>query len=88
VKTRNRKHIREVAVSQFKAKCLALLTEVSKTHTPLRVTRRGQPIADVVPPSAEEHGNSWIGSMSGRMEILGDVVSPVIDPRTIEALND
>ena len=88
MKARNRKQIREVAISEFKAKCLSLLAEVNKTRTPLRVTRRGKPIADVVPASSAEHAKSWIGSMSGSMEILGDVVSPVIDTRTIEALKD
>lgn len=30
----NKKGIREVAISEFKAKCLSLLDEVSKTKTP------------------------------------------------------
>ena len=88
MKARNKTQIREVAISEFKAKCLSLLAEVNKTRTPLRVTRRGKPVADVVPASSEEHAKSWIGSMSGSMAIVSDVVSPVIDLATIEALND
>jgi prevent-host-death family protein len=88
MKARNKTHIREVAISEFKAKCLSLLAEVNKTRTPLRVTRRGKPVADVVPASSEEQGKSWIGSLSGSMEILGDVVSPVIDLAAIEALKN
>lgn len=88
MKARNKTQIREVAISEFKAKCLSLLAEVNQTRTPLRVTRRGKPIADVVPASSEEHRKSWIGSLSGSMEILGDVVSPVIDLATIEALKN
>jgi prevent-host-death family protein len=81
-----KKPIQQIAISKFKAKCLSLLQEVSKTKTPLRVTRRGKPIADVVPASSEGDERSWIGSMSGSVELVGDVVSPVIDMEAIEAL--
>jgi prevent-host-death family protein len=80
------KPVQKIAISEFKAKCLALLEEVRKTKTPLRVTRRGKAIADVIPASPEGEGRSWIGSMAGSMEITGDVVSAVIDRREIEAL--
>jgi prevent-host-death family protein len=82
----NKKPIQESAISKFKARCLSLLQEVSKTKTPLRVTRRGKPIADVIPASSEGDERSWIGSLSGSVEIVGDVISPVIDIETIEAL--
>jgi prevent-host-death family protein len=81
-----KKPMREIAISKFKAKCLSLLQEVSKTKTPLRVTRRGKAIADVIPSASEGDERSWIGSLAGSVDILGDVVSPVIDMETIEAL--
>jgi prevent-host-death family protein len=83
---RNKKPIQEIAISKFKVKCLSLLQEVSKTKTPLRVTRRGKPIADVIPASSEGDERSWIGSLSGSVDIVGNIVSPVIDTETIEAL--
>ncbi len=83
-----KRSIQEISISEFKAKCLALLDEVNKTKTPLRVTRRGKPIADVIPASSEAEGRSWIGSMSGSIDIVGDIVSPVIDIEAIEALNN
>jgi prevent-host-death family protein len=86
--SRNKKPIQEIAISKFKAKCLSLLEEVSKTKTPLRVTRRGKPIADVIPASSEAEERSWIGSLSGSVEIVGDIVSPVIDLDAIEALKN
>jgi len=85
---KSKNSIQEVAISEFKAKCLSLLEQVSKTKTPLRVTRRGKAIADVIPASAEAEERSWIGSMSDSVEIIGDIVSPVIDTETIEALKD
>jgi hypothetical protein len=36
--------------------------------------------------SSEGDERSWIGSLSGSVEIVGDVISPVIDIETIEAL--
>jgi len=86
MKNKNEKPIREIAISKFKARCLSLLEEVSKTRTPLRVTRRGKAIADVIPTSSEAEERSWIGSMSGSIDIVGDIVSPVIDIEAIEAL--
>jgi len=83
-----KKLIHEVAISEFKAKCLSLLEEVSKTKTPLRVTRRGQAIADVIPASSDVEERNWMGSMSGSIEITGDVLSPVIEIQEIEALKN
>jgi prevent-host-death family protein len=88
VPRKQKKSMQEVAISEFKAKCLSLLEEVSKTKTPLRVTRRGKAIADVIPASSETEERSWIGSMSDTIEIVGDIVSPVIDAETIEALKN
>ena len=80
--------VQEVAISEFKAKCLSSLEQVSKTRTPLRVTRRGKAIANVVPTSSEAEERSWIASMSGSVEITGDIVSAVIDTETIEVLKN
>jgi len=83
---KSKKTIRVIAISKFKTKCLSLLDEVNKTKAPLRVTRRGKAIADVIPASTEGNERSWIGSMSGSVDILGDIVSPVIDLEDIEVL--
>lgn len=80
--------MREIAISKFKAKCLALLEQVHKTKMPIRVTRFGKPVAEVMPPSPTSKPADWLGSMKGRMEILGDVVSPVIDESDWEVLRD
>lgn len=79
--------MKEVAISEFKAKCLALLEEVQKTKKPLLVTRFGRPIAEVTPPTPRP-STDWIGSMKGEMEILGDIVSPASDEDDWEALKE
>lgn len=78
----------DVPISEFKAKCLALLEQVRKTKKPIRVTRFGEPVAEVVPASPSKDRTAWIGSMKGKMEILGDIVSPVIDESDLEVLRD
>jgi prevent-host-death family protein len=78
----------EVAISEFKAKCLALLERVRQTKKPLRITRFGKPVAEVVPASPDVGGGAWIGSMKDSMQILGDIVAPVIDETDIEALRE
>lgn len=69
--------MKEVAISEFKAKCLGMLEEVRKTRRPIRVTRFGKPVAEVVPPSPTGHTGRRLGSMAGTMEIVGDIVGPV-----------
>jgi len=85
---KGKKSIQEVAISEFKAKCLALLEEVDKTKIPLLVTRRGRPIAEVIPTSPNMEERDWLGSMSDSIEITGDVISPVIEIQEIEALKN
>jgi prevent-host-death family protein len=88
MQSKTRKSIQEVAISEFKAKCLSLLEEVSKTKIPLRVTRRGKAIAEVIPASSDAEGREWLGSMSDSIEIIGDVISPVIEISEIEAMKN
>lgn len=78
----------EVAISVFKAKCLGLLERVRKTKKPIRITRYGKPVAEVFPPGPVGKKGSWLGSMAGTAEILGDIVSPVIDLNDFEAWRD
>ena len=80
--------MKEIAISEFKPKCLALLEQVRQTKKPIRVTRFGKPVAEIVPPSPEAREKSWIGSMKDTMEILGDIVSPVIDEKDIGGRRD
>lgn len=68
--------MKEIAISEFKAKCLGVLEEVRKTRKPIRVTRFGKPVAEVMPPSPEKSSRSWLGCMVGKAEILGDIVGP------------
>ena len=80
--------MQEIAISEFKAKCLAVLERVRSTKKPIRVTRFGKPVAEGVPPTSVEERSSWIGSMKNSMRITGDIVSPATDEDEWEVLRD
>jgi antitoxin (DNA-binding transcriptional repressor) of toxin-antitoxin stability system len=68
----------EIAISKFKATCLAVLERVRKTGKPIRVTRFGQVVAEVVPPGGAKLAPR-LGTGVGTGVILGDIVGPTGD---------
>jgi prevent-host-death family protein len=80
--------MKEIAISEFKAKCLALLEQVRKTKQPIQITRFGEPVAQIVPPTPREAAPNWLGSMADRMDLAGDIIAPVIEIGDVEALGD
>jgi prevent-host-death family protein len=77
----------DIPISKFKAQCLRLIEQVHKTRQPLRITRHGRPVAEVV-PAGPDRKRKFVGDMVGTAEIVGDIVSPVIDLEDIEAYRD
>ena len=65
----------KIPAGEFKAKCLQVIDEVQRLRMPVIITNRGMPVAKLVP--LDEHPESFIGSMKGTMEIIGDIVAPV-----------
>ena len=78
----------EIAVSKFKATCLAVIEQVRKTRKPIRITRFGKPLAEVVPPSTPERPSTWLGYMAGRGKITGDIISPAAKESDWEVFRD
>lgn len=76
----------EIAISKFKATCLAVLERVRKTGKPILVTRFGEPVAAINPPPPGKRPKQWLGAAEGTAKILGDIVGPVSDPDDWEAL--
>jgi prevent-host-death family protein len=64
-----------IAAGEFKAKCLGLLDEVQRQRREVVITKRGKPVAKLVP--INDSPASFIGSMKGTMEIIGDIVAPI-----------
>jgi prevent-host-death family protein len=77
-----------ISVSKFKATCLAVLEEVRRSGRSIVITKRGVPIAEVTPTSVGTGGASWMGSMEGTVEFVGDIVGPFMDPDDWDALRE
>ena len=80
--------MQEVAISEFKAKCLALLERVRSTKKPIRVTRFGKPVAEIIPPTVVQERSAWIGSLKNSMKITGDIIPPATGEDEWEVLRD
>ena len=80
--------MQEIAISEFKAKCLALIEQVRLTKRPIRITRFGKPVAEVVPSTVIMDRKAWFNSMKDTFEIVGDIVSPANDENEWEVLRD
>lgn len=52
-----------VMASKFKEKCLALLDQVARTKVPLTITKRGHPVARVVPIDDKKPSRPTKGSV-------------------------
>ena len=65
-----------LSISEFKAKALAIVAQVADTGEPVVVTKRGKPIAKVIPFSAETKPLQP-GRMQGTVLQEDDIVSPM-----------
>lgn len=80
-----------IAVGEFKAKCLGLMTEVNSTGRPVLVTKRGQPFVRVLPaeePAEKESPEAIFGFMRGMGTIAGDIVSSEFSDEEWEKMAD
>jgi prevent-host-death family protein len=63
-----------IPISEFKAKCLKLLDETGVKGRQYTITKKGEPIAKVVPIKKRAAGTRR-GSLQGMIQILGDIVN-------------
>ncbi|MGA8301341.1 MAG: type II toxin-antitoxin system prevent-host-death family antitoxin [Terriglobales bacterium] len=76
----------EIAISKFKATCLGVLEKVRRSGKPVLVTRFGEPVAEIVPPTTSRKQKHWVGSLASTGKITGDIVSPAGDENDWEVL--
>jgi prevent-host-death family protein len=69
--------IKHVPAAEFKINCLRLMDEVALQRRPIIITRRGKPVAKLVP--VEEKPIGLVDCMAGTAKICGDIVGPVED---------
>jgi prevent-host-death family protein len=62
----------------FKAQCLKVMDEVQSKRQAVLITKRGKPVAKLVP--VEKEKDDIFGFYKGKIEIKGDIVSPILTP--------
>ena len=67
---------RTMPAGKFKAQCLAVMDEVQKKRQAVVITKRGKPVAKLVP--VDNAGDEIFGFFQGKGKITGDVVSPAL----------
>jgi prevent-host-death family protein len=64
--------MRRIPAGEFKAKCLALLDEVSETGQSFVVTKRGRPVARISPVKASAP-RPLLGSVLKERDLIGPI---------------
>jgi prevent-host-death family protein len=75
--------MKTMSAAEFKARCLRVMDDVRRSREPVLVTKKGVPVAKLVPADAPP--TSVFDALRGRLDILGDIVSPVVRPEDWDA---
>ena len=78
-----RLQMKTIPAGEFKSKCLKLMDNVQRTRKPITITKRGKPVAKLVP--VEQEKDEWLGRLKGKMRIVGDIESPIDPPEAWES---
>jgi prevent-host-death family protein len=76
--------MKTIAAGEFKARCLQVMEDVRTKRTPVLITKRGKPLAKLVPP--DDKPPEIFGCLASKIEILGDIVSPITPLEDWESL--
>ena len=66
---------RTIKASEFKATCLRLMDEVARSGEEIVITKNGHPTARLLP--YRKRFGDWFGADRDRIEIIGDIISPM-----------
>jgi prevent-host-death family protein len=70
--------MKTMGAGEFKAKCLRVMEEVRKYRTPVVITKKGKPVAKLVPP--DEPTKSVFGCMRDEFTYVGDIENTSVFP--------
>jgi prevent-host-death family protein len=76
--------MKKMPAGKFKAHCLTIMEEVRTTREPVLITKRGCPVAKLVPPDTSS--DDFIGRLEGIVRVVGDIESPIEPPENWEVL--
>ena len=66
--------MKKMAAGEFKVHCLKVMDEVQSKRESVLITKRGKPVAKLVP--VEKQTDDIYGFFAGKGKIVGDIVSP------------
>ena len=75
--------MKTMAAGEFKARCLKVMERVRITREPVVITKRGLPVAKLVPA---DEPPEFLGRLQGIVKINGDIESPVEPAEAWEVL--
>ena len=65
---------RQIAASEFKARCLEIMDDVERSGKEVVITKHRRPVAKLVPMEPKQ---GFVGSMKGMVRWYGDIISPI-----------
>ena len=71
--------MKTIPAGKFKVHCLAIMDEVQAKRQAVVITKRGKPVAKLVP--VEQDKDDIFGFLKGKGKVTGDVVSPALTPK-------
>ena len=75
--------MKTLGATETKAHFLSLLTEIETKREHITVTRNGKPVARMV-PMPEVDKDPIFGFYQGKLEIKGDIISPLYTDEELE----
>jgi len=70
--------MKKMAAGVFKANCLAVMDDVQAKRETVVITKRGKPVAKLVPINTDK--DEIFGFLAGKGAVTGDIVSPALTP--------
>ncbi|HXB23695.1 MAG TPA: type II toxin-antitoxin system Phd/YefM family antitoxin [Gemmatimonadaceae bacterium] len=68
-----------IGAGDFKQRCLQIMEAVRRSRVPVTITKRGVPIAKLVPLDGREDAPDGFGSLRGTVAYHGDITAPDLD---------
>ena len=70
--------MKTIPAGEFKVHCLAIMDEVQAKREAVVITKRGKPVAKLVPLTKDK--DEIFGFLKGKVTDVGDAVSPALTP--------
>jgi prevent-host-death family protein len=68
--------MKKIGAGFFKTNCLALMDEVQSKHETIVITKRGRPVAKLIPISTDK--DEIYNFLDGKGTVTGDIISPAL----------